>query len=180
MPTTLWLSSFSKSSAPSLGMESRLHGIPASVCSGAACSLLWDGITVPASLSLVPSMSLYKTNLDFWLQLFAFWFEDTFLPLITWIINCLGLPLDVVEVRVDCRWFSALQARKARTGWVGMVTAAAATPAVASESSKRRDMPFSDCFGKSEKWGGRERLLWFLVFYCEKELGATATNKLDT
>lgn len=175
MLTTLWLSSSSKSSGPSLGMKSHLHGIPASVCSGAACSLPRDGITISASLFLGPLKPMCKANLDFWLQLFAFWFEDTFLPLIIWIINCLGLPLDVVEVRVDIFCPTNTEG----WSWLGGHGHYFSSHSH-RESSKRRDMPFSNCFGKTEKWGGRERLLWFLVFYCEKELGATATNKLDT
>lgn len=38
---------------------------------------------------------------------------------------------------------------------------------------------FLTVLGKlKRKEGGRERLLWFLVFCCEKELGATAANTL--
>lgn len=77
--------------------------------------------------------------------------------------------------------FSVLLTLKAGTGWVAVVITLTANSSLTSESSKRRVMIFFlTCFGKIKKSGGRERLLWFLVFYCEKELGACAPNKPDT
>lgn len=75
--------------------------------------------------------------------------------------------------------FSGLPTPKAGTGWVVMAATSAANPAVASEPSKGSHVSFLTVLGKlKRKGGGRERLLWFLVFCCEKELGATPANRL--
>lgn len=74
--------------------------------------------------------------------------------------------------------FSGLPTPRLELGWVVVVATSTVNPAVASESSRGSDVSFLTVLGKLKRNGGRERLLWFLVFCCEKELGATAANTL--
>lgn len=116
-------------------------------------------------------------------------FPDTFLLLIPWITNHLGLFLNLPKGKNVRRWhFRSCWSRGQELAGLMAVTVSIVGPALASRSCMRRDPLFWTLFWDSLKKEEANVVFSvfffncyrFFFFYCERELEAVATNKLST